>query len=82
MGKKKVCYFIEDKKTKLRWMYWNQGKLFHRPSPIGIGHLIVYHSIERAEAAIRQMKPKTIPWNSSKENLIIRKIIYEIQGDD
>jgi hypothetical protein len=78
---KKVCYFIEDSKTKLRWMYWNQGKYFHRPSDIGLGHLITYHSIERAEAAIRQMKPKTLPYFSTKNDLVVRKIIYEIQGE-
>ena len=78
---KKVCYFIEDSKTKLRWMYWNQGKTFYRPSAIGLGHLITYHSIERAEAAIQQMKPKSLPLFSTKENLAVRKIIYEIVDD-
>lgn len=78
---KQSCYFIEDSKTKLRWMYWNQGRKFFKSSSIGLGHLITYHSIEQAEAAINLMKSKTIPRGSSKENLIVRKIIYEIQGE-
>lgn len=79
---KRCCYFIEDNRTKQRWIYWNQGRRFHQSTPYWIGHLIVYNSVEKAKAAIRQMKQKTLPIWSTKEDLIVRKIVYKILDEE
>ena len=54
---------------------WEMGQLWDKAEEL-------YQDLRyEAEAAIRQMKPKTLPYFSTKNDLVVRKIIYEIQGE-